>query len=182
MADTPNKGRRTRLDRAIDEAEAAGVRVYADFDGIGLPRFSAQHRTDAGTWATVAVGRDLEDVWTAMKDVNGPFADLLRQVVADGSVIYRTPSAEEFSALTGRITRLNRVTGTLGMGPVKIIEWSKRGGAHWRPTATLQATHAARAVDEAIAVLSGVKASAKKADMLAAIRTAIGKLKGGSHA
>ena len=50
-----------------------------------------------------------------------------------------------------------------------------------RPTATLQATRAVRAVDEALEVLGAVTAGASQVEMLTAIGTAIGRLKGGDH-
>ena len=184
---TPQKGRMTRLERAIEEAEADGIRVYAHFDGIGLPVFSAQRReiwrnpTDHdGAWVTVAHGRDLEDAWSAVRaeGFEDVARDRLAQLLADGSVVYEVPDADAFSALTDRFTRLNRVCGTLGMGSQKVIDWSKRGGAHWRPVVTLQATRAARAVDEALEVLGAVTAGASQVEMLTAIGTAIGRLRG----
>lgn len=194
MGETPQKGRRTRLDRAIDEAEERGVRVFADFDAIGLPRFSAQVRegwgppgeAHTGPWVTAATGRDLEDLWWELAEeppepaVGEPRA-MLMTVLAEGSVVYDVPDAEAFSALTERFTRLNRVCGTLGMGKVKIIEWAKQGGAHWRPTATLQATRAARAVDEALDVLKGAGAGTDRAEMLATIARAVDVLEGRSN-
>ena len=154
---------------------------------LGLHIFSGQRSetwrspTDHdGAWFTVAHGRDLEDAWSAVRaegfeDVAG---DRLAQLLADGSVVYEVPDADAFSALTDRFIRLNRACGALGMGSQKVIDWSKRGGAHWRPVVTLQATRAARAVDDALDVLSAVTASASQVEMLTAIGTAIDRLKG----